>query len=103
MTFCEEMKTGTEKKEAKVSDGGPGIGFLILGISFIIMVCLGYTIIPEQRYGWDRPLETWQMWGIGILLIAMSIGGVIRQYRAAKNALILKATLKSSSEWKDVE
>ncbi len=94
------MKTEMEKKETTTSAGGPGIGFFILGILFIVMVCLGYSIIPEKRYGWDRPLEPWQMWGIGILLIAVSIGGVIRQYRAAKNALILKTTLNSNTERK---
>jgi hypothetical protein len=97
------MNTENEQKGAMRVTRGPGIGFLLFGMVFIVMVCPGYTFIPYGRYGGDRPLAAWQMWGIGILLIAMSIGGVIRQLRAAKKALILTATMKDKGGDPDAE
>lgn len=96
-------KAENEQRERNPGNCGPGIGFLLCGMVFIVMVCLGYTFIPYRRFGGDRALEPWQMWGIGLLLIAMSIVGVLRQMRAAKKALILTATLKSIDGNADAE
>ena len=73
--------TENEQNRRNKGNGCPGLGFLLFGMAFIVMVCLGYTFIPYVRYGGDRALQTWPMWAIGLLLIAMSFGGVIRQMR----------------------
>lgn len=62
------------------------------------MACLGYTFVPYARYGAQEPLAPWQMWGIGILLIAISIGGAIRQIRNAGRSMINTTTLEKTKD-----
>jgi hypothetical protein len=95
------MMTDDQKRSDDAKACGPGIGFLLAGIFFIVMICLGYTIIPYGRYGAQRPMEPWQMWGVGILLIAISIGGTIRQMKRAGRSMVNTTTLKNTetADW----
>jgi len=77
---------------------GQGLGCLLTGIGVIVIASLGYTVVPYALYGGDRALSPWQMWGIGVTLILMSIGGAIRQMRAVGKGIILTKTLKDEEK-----
>ncbi len=84
------------KTERKTGIAGSLILFLF-GVSYLIVICFGYTIIPYGRYGNDRPFESWQMWSIGVLAIAFSAPNIIRYLKT----MPLKSSLKNNESKTD--
>ena len=71
-----EMKKDSQIKNPEAKEGCAGVFFFLTGMAFMVMACLGYTIIPYGRYGYDRPFDPWQLWAAGIVLILISIRGI---------------------------